>query len=518
MFLAGLLWKKIEGTLLFMRLTKIIATVGPASQTPEVLETFIQLGVNVFRFNFSHGDHDGKGQVMQQVRQLSQKLNTHVAILADLQGPKIRVGKLKNGDSVPLDVGQTIRFKYSLEPGDLHCITTDVDCLVQSLSEDQVVLLDDGGMELVVLERLQDDEVLCKVVRGGLLKEKKGISVPGIHLNIPALTDKDKEDCKFALTQGVDFVAMSFVQSHQDVEALREFIRQHLPAEQEMPHIVAKIERPQALEDLDAIIQASDAIMVARGDLGVELQPQKVPSVQKMLIQKSNEYEKPVITATQMLETMIHESMPTRAEASDIANAIFDGTDAVMLSAETASGKFPVEAVEMMGKIIEEAEKHLPPWHKPDFRETLNWHSAFSLMMPPNQAIAHSAVRISQHCKVDAIVVFSMSGNMARRVSKRKPDLFVMALTPSAQVCRRLVLLWGVYPLQIQLTENSDETLLLAEKLIQEKGYLKQNDEVVFCAGKTHLPGMTNTLKVYFLGQAISGATARSQDVSLPIV
>lgn len=487
-----------------MRLAKIIATIGPASQDTETITRLLMAGANVLRLNFSHGNQDALVEVIGRIRQLGQELDVPVGILGDLQGPKFRVGEFEDHRPVFLEQGATVRFTAQKKPGNQEMITTNTPQIVEELNVGDDVLLDDGSIALKVIERVSSEELICKVITGGLLGEKKGINVPGLKMaNLAALTEKDKADALFALEHDLDFLALSFVRSYQDILYLRQFLQEHIAEGRRMPVIVAKIEKPQALDELDAIVETADAIMVARGDLGVELRPEKVPAIQKMIINKANEAEKPVITATQILESMIHYPSPTRAEVSDVANAVFDGTDALMLSGETAVGKYPVDAVQTMARIIEESETHFREWHHRTEIEEFIADTAQDKTYKFHQAIAQAACFAARKAKVEAIVVLSFSGKMALRVSKRKPQKPILALTPHQKIYRQLNLLWGVYPLQLEASDSTDETLRGTEKTILDHGYLKKDDPVVLCAGQTHLSGVTNSIKIYRLGEVL---------------
>jgi pyruvate kinase len=494
------------------RLTKIVATVGPASRERDQLEKLINAGVNVFRLNFSHAMYDLLPQIIADIRDLSARMEHPVAILADLQGPKFRTGFLPHHQPIELVTGQSIDLKATTsdEEGSVTCLTTPNVELVEALAKDQLVLLADGTMTLKVTAKHSPTHVTCDIVSGGMLGERKGINIPGTKLNIPAMTDKDKSDACFALQHGVDFVALSFVQSHLDVIELRQHLLAHqadLKPGHDLPHIIVKIERPTSLDDIDAIIEATDAVMVARGDLGVELSPEKVPVVQKRLIQKANEAEKPVITATQMMETMINEPVPTRAEVSDIVNAVFDGSDAVMLSGETAMGKYPIQCVETMARIVREAECNLPadfgPHHDLVHRQGGKYEPAIHCTLAFHQSIAQSAVLAAKSSNVAAIVVYSQSGSMARRVSKQKPNCPVIALTPNASVQRKMSLMWGVQSLLIEPCTTTEGLLAQVEGAINAKHLLPRNAPIVFCAGETELIGISNTLKLYNFGEAL---------------
>ncbi|MFM7469079.1 MAG: pyruvate kinase [Vampirovibrionales bacterium] len=477
-----------------LKLCKIVATLGPASFHSEVIFKLIQAGTNVFRLNFSHADRDLLKQVVAWIREHARTLDTPIAILGDLQGPKIRVRTTLNDEPVPLVVGERVRFDASEQPVS-HCIiTTNTPILVESLGVGADMLLDDGAMKLKVIEK-HEDHLLCEVIKGGMLKSRKGINIPGVRLNMPALTEKDRSDALFCLELGVDFLALSFVQSHRDVQHLRDFLSHHLRSGHHFPAIVSKIEKPQALEDIDAIIEASDAIMVARGDLGVELLPEYVPFSQKMIIRKSNLQGKPVITATQMMESMITANTPTRAEVSDIFNAVMDGTDAVMLSGESAVGHDPALVVQTMANVVREAAKH---------RETnlalIAEHNALNEFP---ETVAHASVTAAMHSYVKAMLVLSHSGKMASRISQRRPKMPIFAFTSDYRVAQRLSLSWGVYAYVIPPTTGTDETVVQLERLMSHKGLIPFDAPVVLCAGQTKQVGLTNTLKLTLFGESL---------------
>jgi pyruvate kinase len=475
-----------------MRLAKIVATLGPASSEPEMIKSLIQAGVNVFRLNFSHAQHEALRVVIQTIRNTSQTLNLPVAILGDLQGPKFRVGEFEGHHPILLEEGKTIRFVAEKAPGNAQKITTNTPQIVEELRIGDDVLLNDGLLALRVEERISQAELVCRVISGGILGEKKGINVPGLQLkNLPALTEKDKPDALFILEQQLDFIALSFVRSASDIDYLRGFLQEHAQPGQELPMIVAKIEKPQALDEIDAIIATTDAVMVARGDLGVELKPEGVPIVQKRLIAKANAAEKPVITATQMLESMIYNSTPTRAEVSDVANAVYDGSDALMLSGETAMGKFPIESVRMMGRIIEESESHFLEERRSNPPAAIEGRT-----YAMHEVIAQSACYAAKKARTKAIVVLSVSGQMARRISKRKPPTPILALTPQPNIFHRLCLYWGVFPLKISPLSTSSVTLQEAHQVLKTSEKLGSGDAIVFCAGKTELLDLSNTMRL----------------------
>ncbi len=487
-----------------MRLAKIIATIGPASQSPEVIRNLLKAGVNIFRLNFSHGQHPILEEVIRNIREIGEELDQPVGILGDLQGPKFRIGELEEHRPVFLEPGSVIRFSADKKPGNQTHLTTNTPQIIEELQVGEEVLMDDGLIRIKVINRLSPTELECEVINGGLLGEKKGINVPGLKMpNLAALTEKDKVDALFALQQDLDYVALSFVRSYQDIIYLRRFLQENAPPGTRLPLIVAKIEKPQALDEIDGIIETADAVMVARGDLGVELRPERVPVIQKMIINKCNEAEKPVITATQMLESMIHYPTPTRAEVSDVANAVFDGSDALMLSGESAVGKHPVETVSTMSRIIMEAESHFHEWHHRAELETFIAESATGTTLKFHQAIAQAACYAASKAKTDAIVVLSYSGRMALRISKRKPLLPIIALTPHKKVYRQLSLLLGVYPLRITAHDNTETTLLEAEQRILDHGLLEKKAPIVLCAGQTHISGITNSIRIYNFGEVL---------------
>jgi pyruvate kinase len=470
---------------------KIIATLGPASAHAEVVKALLSSGVNVFRLNMSHSQLDLHRDNILMVRRVAESLDLPVALLADLQGPKIRTGSLKGLQPIPLITGQTIHLSCATHESNPAVISTNSVELVDALTPEMSVLIDDGNIELKVLERVDNKTVNCLIIQGGLLKDRKGINVPDANMLIDALTEKDRLDALFALEMKIDYIALSFVQHADDIRQLRTYINL---LGFKAPPIIAKIEKPQALKEIDAILEESDGLMVARGDLGVELSPERVPVVQKELIDKANRAEKPVIVATQMLESMINNIHPTRAEASDVANAVFDGCDVVMLSGETAVGAHPVEVVKMMHKIIVEAERHYD-------RFQVRHHESQHVLSPNfYHAIAHSACYAATKADVKAIVVLSNSGSMARRISKLKPTRMIIALTPDPQVYNQMGLLWGVKPLLIPFGPNSDETINRGESAILLHEFLQKGDSVVMCAGHTPFLGASNMLKIYDIG------------------
>lgn len=450
-----------------MRRTKIVATIGPASRDPEIMQELISAGVDVVRINCSHADHETVAAIIERVREIGSHINRSVGILLDLSGPKIRTGKMAGGHYPELEEGQQFTLTSRLLEGNAEIVSTNYARLPEEVHAGDTILLDDGLIELEVLS-VQKEDVVCKVVTGGILKDKKGINLPGVRLSIPALTDKDKADLAFGLKHDVDFVALSFVRDPEDIRSLKELIGDHWPP----PLVIAKLEKPQALEHLDAILDAADGVMIARGDLGVELPPEAVPPAQKTITRKAILKGKPVITATQMLESMIEHPRPTRAEASDVANAIFDGTDAVMLSGETASGAYPVDAVQMMDRIAISAEA------------SLNLAKLKEHELPTSaHAIAHAACAMAVDMKARAIAAFSKSGSTARLISQFRPPNPIIALVQHLHVYRQLSLNWGVTPIMLTEVSDSESTLALVEDTLLDKGIVDHGDSIVITGG-----------------------------------
>ncbi len=470
-----------------MRRTKIVATLGPATRTLERIEQLITAGLDVARLNFSHGTYAEHASLIATIRQASKYAGKPIAILQDLQGPKIRTGELHSGRPVKLSAGQTFVITNKPIIGDTRRVSTTYAMLNHDVHPGDRILLSDGLIELQVMS-ITDTDVETRVIHGGALREHQGINLPGVMVSAPAVTEKDIDDLLFGLEQGVDYVAISFVRQAGDVRQIKDQIAS---AGKTTP-IIAKIERTEALEDLPNILMISDGIMVARGDLGVEMPPERVPIVQKQIIEAANRAGVPVITATQMLESMIRNPHPTRAEASDVANAIIDGTDAIMLSGETATGDYPVEAVQMMSTIaetIEQSGRHgdqgaKPRWSLPEVQST-------------PRAIAAAACTIASSLPVCAIVVFTNSGSSARLVSHYRPDAPILAFTPSEGVYRRLSLLWGVIPMRAALVERLDQLEQHVQATLISQGYAKPGDAVVITGGHpTYRHGPTNFLKV----------------------
>jgi len=460
--------------------TKIIATIGPACQDPAVLEQLIKSGMNIARINCSHADHSFIASTIKDIREISQRLDQAVGILLDLSGPKLRTRRVINGQIV-LRAGQRFTLTSREIEGTEEIVGTNYENLAKDVKASDTILLHDGLIELKVLTTNETD-AQCEVINGGVLKNHQGINIPGVRLTIPALTEKDKADLAFGLKQEVDFVALSFVRDAKDLEELKVLIGDHWPP----VFLIAKLEKPEAIGNLDEILDATDGVMIARGDLGVELPPEKVPPVQKLITRKANTKGKPVITATQMLESMIDNPRPTRAEASDVANAIYDGTDAVMLSEETATGAYPVEAVRMMGKIAYQAEASL------DF-SNLHVHELPSSA----HAVAHAACNMAVDMKAKVIAAFTKSGSTARLISQFRPPNAIIALTQQVHVYRQLSLLWGTTPLMLTEVSDSESTLALVEETLFKRGIVAAKDNIVITGG---LPiaarGPTNFVKL----------------------
>ena len=468
------------------RRTKIVATIGPATESPERLKELIEAGATTFRLNFSHGDHSEHAARIATIRQVSADLGKHIGILQDLQGPKIRLGRFADG---PITLGKGDSF--SLTSRAVACnqqiATVTYDKLADEVTAGSRILLDDGRVEMKVERVDQPEQTLhCTVTVGGVLSNNKGVNFPDVQLSVRALTDKDKTDLAFGLSQGVDWVALSFVRNPSDMEEIRDLIRQH----GHTTPVVAKIEKFEAIDQIDAILPLCDGVMVARGDLGVEMPAEEVPLLQKELIQKANSLGIPIITATQMLDSMASSPRPTRAEVSDVANAILDGTDAVMLSNETAVGDFPVEAVETMATIARRIEKDYP-------QRQIDSHLPCTV---PN-AISSAVSTIASQLNAAAILPLTKTGATAHNVSKFRPAAPVLAITSDIGVARRLQLVWGVTPLVTEVHERTTATFAAAMEIAHERGWLKGGDLVVQTAGtQPEVSGSTDLVKVGFVG------------------
>ncbi|MBC7799856.1 MAG: pyruvate kinase [Gemmatimonadaceae bacterium] len=463
------------------RRTKIIATLGPASASADVLSRLFLGGADVFRLNFSHGTHDDHFARITMIRALEEHTGRPIGILADVQGPKLRVGKFQGG-RVVLTAGQAFRLDLSPVPGDSRRVELPHPEIIEAAGIGTSLLLDDGKLRLRVT-RVREDHLETECVTGGSLSDRKGVNVPDVALPIPALTVKDRRDLNFALAHGVDYIGLSFVQRAEDVAEAKEITGGRA-------WIMTKLEKPQALENLDEIMALSDAVMVARGDLGVELPPEEVPLAQKRIVRAARDRGIPVVVATQMLESMITAPAPTRAEASDVATAVFDGADAVMLSAETAAGQYPFEAVNMMDRIVERVERDP------------GWRAIIDASRPapePNSAsaIAAAARQVSDTIGAAAIVAFTEGGSTALRVARERPECPVLGLTSNLATARRLAVVWGVHAAVTPETHTMTETVTRATRLARSEGFADAGQEVVVTAGVPfNQPGTTNALRV----------------------
>ena len=459
--------------LLKKRRTKIIATLGPASSEPDQIRKLINAGVNIFRQNMSHGDHDYHAKTYKLIREIADDLKQPIGILADLCGPKIRTGKFKTG-SIELENNSTVTVTTRDVEGKPGLIPSQYSALANDVEPGDRILLADGTLELEV-DKVEDTEIKCTVIYGGTLGNHKGINLPGVNVSAPSLTDKDKVDAQFALDLGVDFLALSFVRSASDIIELRELIEAH----EHNAHIIAKIEKPEALDDATSILDVSDGIMVARGDLGVELNPEQVPVAQHQLIDLARKKFKPVIVATQMLESMIENARPTRAEVTDVAYAVTLGTDAIMLSGETAVGAFPIDAVRMMDRIARQTESYL--WSQHAYGAKVPEKSS-SIAVPIWDAVANSMAQLAQDLKVSAVVVISQSGMSAATMTSARPAAPVVAITGSKAVCRKLALLWSAIPVH---SENAGKTNPneLARQVVIDEGLAYGGEKVLLIRG-----------------------------------
>src|SRR6201998_3441708 len=469
------------------RHSKIVCTIGPASRDPRILRRLREAGMDVARVNFSHGSHAQHLPCIQSLRGVANKLGKTIAILADLQGPKIRTGALAGGIPVTLRSGQNFTITTRKILGDSTRVSTIFLPLPREVHRRDRILLSDGLIELRV-ESVRLNDVNCRVVNGGALGEDKGINLPGVKLRVPALTPKDRADLAFALAHGVDYIAVSFVRRPEDVLLAKSLIRR---AGKETP-VIAKLEKPEAIENLAGILQVSDGVMVARGALGVEMNPEQVPVVQKNILARAREFRRPVITATQMLESMTENPRPTRAEASDVANAIFDGSDAVMLSAESASGKYPIEAVSMMDRIIHEAEASIQEYPRPTTAQE---------QLKVAETVAELVCHASRELHMKLIAVFTHSGFTARLVSRYRPLVPIVAFSPEAATRRRMSLLWGVTSRHISDIKKIDVLSDLAEKRLLEERLVKKGDVIGIVAGTPMgIRGTTNFMKFHVIG------------------
>ena len=480
------------------RRAKIICTIGPACHSEAAMRDLLRLGMDVGRLNFSHGTHEDHARNIERLRLAAEKENRSICILQDLQGPKIRTGRLERHEPILLESGSTVIITPRDITGTPTRISTTFPDLAREVTEGARILLRDGLIELRV-RTVRGKDVVCDVLNGGMLGEHQGINLPGTALSIPAMTEKDRKDLEFGLKQGVDAIALSFVRSAADVNMVREIVAGHGC---DTP-LIAKLEKPQAIDHLEEILEAVDGVMVARGDLGVEMAPEKVPVIQKHVIRRAAVWRKPVITATQMLESMVENPRPTRAEASDVANAIFDGTDSVMLSAETASGHYPREAVAMMARIVIEAESNMEEFTQPRRRRDSHGLSVAETIC---ESIAHAA----EDLPMGAIAVFTETGNTARMISKFRPQAPIYAFTHIPSVVQRANLFWGVHPIRCGHAPSTDEMVLVAEKELLARRVLVPGAVLGVVAGTQQASGSTNFMRLHTVTSAEAGAAKRS--------
>ncbi|WP_058303376.1 pyruvate kinase [Gorillibacterium timonense] len=478
-----------------MRKTKIVCTIGPSSESEEMLSKLIGAGMNVMRLNFSHGDFEEHGNRIINLRNACKKLNKSVSILLDTKGPEIRTGKLKE-EPIELVTDETLTLTTEEILGDKNRISVTYTDLPKDVEVGSTILIDDGLIGLEVTG-VQGTEIICRIVNGGTIKSKKGVNVPNVKISLPGITEKDANDIIFGIEQGIDFIAASFVRKASDVLEIRELLEKHNATHIQ---IISKIESQEGVDNLDEIIEVSDGIMVARGDLGVEIPAEEVPHVQKEIIRKCNALGKPVITATQMLDSMQRNPRPTRAEANDVANAILDGTDAVMLSGESAAGKYPTESVATMARIAERAEQALE--HREIFLKRAGQQQT-TVTEAISQAVANSALDLN----AKAIVTITETGYTARMVSKYRPAAPVIAYTTNDKIFRRLNLVWGVFPVLGELAGSTDEMVETALDAARKQGHVNLGDLVIVAAGvPVGGSGSTNLIKINHVGELIAKA------------
>ncbi|MGX1263451.1 pyruvate kinase [Rossellomorea marisflavi] len=478
-----------------MRKTKIVCTIGPASESVEKLSQLIDAGMNVTRLNFSHGDFEEHGQRIINIREAAAKAGKNIGILLDTKGPEIRTHTMENG-GLELEKGKNIIVSMKEVVGTLDKFSVSYEGLIDDVHEGSKILLDDGliGLEVTKIDKA-NGEIHTVINNSGALKNKKGVNVPGVSVNLPGITEKDANDIIFGIEQGIDFIAASFVRRASDVLEIRQLLEEHNASH---IHIIPKIENQEGVDNIDEILEVSDGLMVARGDLGVEIPAEEVPLVQKMLIKKCNAQGKPVITATQMLDSMQRNPRPTRAEASDVANAIFDGTDAIMLSGETAAGSYPVEAVQTMHNIASRAEQALDSSAILSARIKDCEHNMTDAI---GQSVAHTAINLD----VNAIVAPTESGHTARMISKYRPKAPIVAVTSDNSVTRRLALVWGVFPTMGQKASTTDEMLQMAVDESMNSGMTKHGDLIVITAGvPIGESGTTNLMKIHVVGDIVA--------------
>ncbi len=469
-----------------MKKTKIVATIGPASSSREVLKAMIQAGLDVARLNFSHGAHEIHEEVVQNIRSIDAELGTHTAILADLQGPKLRVGEMEN-NGVDLSVGALVKITTEKQIGTSEVIYTNYKEFPADVKAGETILLDDGKLVMMIESTDGQKEVMARVIQGGILSSKKGLNLPNTKVSLPSLSQKDIEDLHFALSCDVDWIGLSFVRNAADVVALKAIIHES----GKHAKVVAKIEKPEAVDQIDEIIAETDAVMVARGDLGVEIPIQNVPLVQKMIVRKCVENAKPVIVATQMMESMITNMTPTRAEVTDVANAVIDGADAVMLSGESSVGKYPVEAIQMMNNIVQQAELSEDVYHKEEAPDGTD-ESRFL-----TDSVCFSACRLAQRTHAAAIVAMSFSGYTGYKVSSWRPKANVFVFTGNKRILTQMNLVWGVKAFYYDKMVSTDQTIADIRYELKKHGYIKDGEYLINIASMPiNEQGMTNMVKI----------------------
>lgn len=481
-----------------MRKTKIVATIGPASERDDILKELMLNGLNVARLNFSHGTHEEHRKRINTIKRLRDELDLPIAIMLDTKGPEIRIKHFKDGE-ITLESEDIFTLTTRDILGDQSIVSVTYEGLAKDVTKGSRILIDDGLVELEVLEIIDGTDIKCVVLNGGTIKDRKGVNVPNIAINLPAVTEKDIEDIKFGIENDVDFIAASFIRKADDVIEIRKVLEenggQHI-------EIISKIENQQGVDNIDEIIQASDGIMVARGDLGVEIEAEKIPILQKQIIKKCNLAGKPVITATQMLDSMMRNPRPTRAEVTDVANAILDGSDAVMLSGETASGKYPIEAVKTMHNIAINTES------SSQYMETLQSKRTLDNHISTTNAISRATCTTAEDLKASAIITATSSGYTSKAVSKFRPQSPIIAATTSERVMRKLALVWGVYPVLSAKSESTDEIIDVSIHSAMLKGYVKEGDLIVITAGiPVGVSGSTNLIKVHTVGKVLLRGT-----------
>jgi pyruvate kinase len=469
-----------------LRKTKIVCTIGPSCNTQEGIVNLLLHGMNVARINFSHGSHEVHARSIKFIRKAAREYNYSIPVLMDLQGPKIRVGQMKNGGQ-ELEEGSTITITGEDVEGTPEIIPIDYKNLTDEAEVGNQILLDDGLLEFEVTKKLEG-KLEAKVIVGGLLKSRKGVNLPNIKISIPSLTEKDRADLEFGLSQDVDFVALSFVRSPDDVIELKKLIAES----GNNAAVISKIEKPEAVDRIDEIIEVSDGIMVARGDLGIEIPTEEVPFVQKMIIEKCRSHGKPVITATQMLDSMINNPRPTRAESSDVANAVLDGTDAVMLSGETAAGKYPMEAVNVMNRICRKIEER-----RGGLYNSLDYSIPDDSDKQIIESLAHSVINMADNVSAKVISTITHSGSTARRIAKFRPKVPIFAFTETQKIRRQLNLIWGVHSVRLDTLFDTDKSVMIMEDYLQDNGMVKVGDRIIVLTGMPMAKrGHTNMVKI----------------------